>query len=159
MADPRVIVIGSGPAGTRAAETLVASGLRPIVVDEASRGGGQIYRRQPENFTRSADRLYGTEADKARALHATADRLGRQIDYLPNTLAWNVRDGRLYVQGAGTASALPFNALIIAAGASDRVMAVPGWTLTGVYSLGAAQIALKAQACATTRSRGGPSML
>ena len=48
-------------------------------------------------------------------------------------------------------SALPFDALIIAAGATDRVMAVPGWTLPGVYSLGAAQIALKAQACAIGR--------
>src|SRR5262249_48688621 len=36
-------------------------------------------------------------------------------------------------------------------GATDRVMAVPGWTLPGVYSLGAAQIALKAQACAIGR--------
>ena len=152
MAHPRVIIVGAGPAGIRAAETLVAAGLRPTIVDEAAVGGGQIYRRQPENFTRPADRLYGTEADKARAVHATADALRDRVDYLASTLAWNVREGRLYVQRAdGTASALPFDALIIAAGATDRVLAVPGWTLPGVYSLGAAQIALKAQACAIGR--------
>ena len=151
MATPLVIVIGAGPAGVRAAETLAEAGLRPIVVDEAAASGGQIYRRQPGNFTRALERLYGTEVAKARALHTAADTLRERIDYLPNTLAWNVRDGRLYVQREAVASALPFDALIIAAGATDRVMAVPGWTLPGAYSLGAAQIALKAQACAIGR--------
>ena len=41
MADPRLIVIGAGPAGVRAAETLVDAGLRPIVIDEGARDGGQ----------------------------------------------------------------------------------------------------------------------
>ena len=152
MASPRVIVVGAGPAGVRAAETLVEAGLRPTVIDEASAGGGQIYRRQPDRFTRSLDRLYGSEAEKARALHETADALRAHVDYRPNALAWNVRDGRLYVQSSdATTSALPFDALIIAAGATDRIIAMPGWTLPGVYSLGAAQIALKAQACAIGR--------
>ena len=152
MAGARVIVVGAGPAGVRAAETLAESCLRPTLVDEATSSGGQIYRRQPANFTRSLDRLYGTEVEKARALHAAADALRQRIDYRSNTLAWNVRDGRLHLRSAdATASALPFDALIIAAGATDRVMAVSGWTLPGVYSLGAAQIALKAQACAIGR--------
>ena len=47
--------------------------------------------------------------------------------------------------------ALPFDALIIAAGATDRLMPMRGWDLAGTYSLGAAQIALKYQACAIGR--------
>jgi NADPH-dependent 2,4-dienoyl-CoA reductase/sulfur reductase-like enzyme len=43
---------------------------------------------------------------------------------------------------------VPFDALILATGATDRIMPVPGWTKPGVTSLGGAQIALKAQACA-----------
>ena len=42
---------------------------------------------------------------------------------------------------------MPFDALILAPGATDRVLPFPGWTLPGVYTLGAAQIALKFQAC------------
>ena len=38
--------------------------------------------------------------------------------------------------------------MIVATGATDRILPVPGWTLPGVYSLGAAQIALKFQGCA-----------
>jgi NADPH-dependent 2,4-dienoyl-CoA reductase/sulfur reductase-like enzyme len=148
MAAPRVIVVGAGPAGTRAAETLVAAGLRPVVVDEGRVSGGQIYRRQPPGFKRSARVLYGTEAPRAAALHNTFDSLAAQIDYRPQTLAWNVQNGRLHISHEGIAEALPFDALIIATGATDRVLPMPGWTRPGVYSLGAAQIALKAQGCA-----------
>lgn len=41
-----------------------------------------------------------------------------------------------------------YDRLILATGASDRVAPVPGWQSAGVYSLGAAQIALKAQGVA-----------
>ncbi|MBL8699282.1 MAG: FAD-dependent oxidoreductase [Alphaproteobacteria bacterium] len=148
MAGPRVVVVGAGPAGARAAEALVEAGLRPIVVDESARSGGQIYRRQPEGFLRPAQKLYGSEAAKAQALHARFDALRDAVEYRPDTLAWNVADNALHVVRGTTAEAIAFDALIIAAGATDRLMPLPGWTLPGVYSLGAAQIALKAQACA-----------
>lgn len=151
MAEPRVVIVGAGPAGVRAAEALVAAGLRPTVVDEGRRDGGQIYRRQPEGFTRSSADLYGTEAGRADALHATFDAIRPAIDYRPDHLAWNVADSLLHVVHEGTASALPFDALIIASGATDRLMPVKGWQHAGVYSLGAAQIALKSQACAIGR--------
>jgi NADPH-dependent 2,4-dienoyl-CoA reductase/sulfur reductase-like enzyme len=62
MAEPRIIIVGAGPSGVRAAEAVVKAGLRPTVIDEARRAGGQIYRRQPDNFTRPYEKLYGTEA-------------------------------------------------------------------------------------------------
>ncbi|MGO4287376.1 NAD(P)-binding protein [Bosea sp. TAB14] len=70
---PRVVVVGAGPAGIRAAQTLVAAGLTPIVIDEAERAGGQIYRRPPPGFMRSPETLYDSEASKAVALHAAFD--------------------------------------------------------------------------------------
>lgn len=145
---PRVVIVGAGPAGCRAAETLVAAGLRPVVVDEAPASGGQIYRRQPAGFRRDATTLYGTEAPRATALHKGFDALQGRIDYWPETLAWNVQDNALHVVRGIRARVLSFEALIIATGATDRLMPVPGWTQPGVFSLGAAQIALKAQACA-----------
>jgi NADPH-dependent 2,4-dienoyl-CoA reductase/sulfur reductase-like enzyme len=151
MADPRVTIIGAGPAGVRAAETLVEAGMRPVVVDEGARDGGQIYRRQPEGFTRPDSALYGTEAARAQALHATFDRLKGQIDYRPRHLAWNIANGHVHLVSEGVASAVPFDALIIAAGATDRLMPVKGWDYAGTYSLGAAQIALKSQAASIGR--------
>jgi NADPH-dependent 2,4-dienoyl-CoA reductase/sulfur reductase-like enzyme len=151
MGQPRVIVIGAGPAGVRCAETLVAAGLRPIVVDENRRDGGQIYRRQPDNFTRPYAKLYGTEAERAQALHAGFDALRGRIDYMPETLAWNISGGKLYVVRDQRSKALPYDALVICSGATDRLMPVKGWHYAGTYSLGASQIALKAQACAIGR--------
>lgn len=151
MAQPRVIIIGAGPSGVRCAEALVAAGLRPTVVDENRRDGGQIYRRQPDNFTRPYAKLYGTEAGSAQALHESFDALRGKIEYLPETLAWNIFDGKLHIARQELASALPYDALVICSGATDRLMPVKGWQLAGTYSLGASQIALKAQACAIGR--------
>ena len=151
MASARVVIVGAGPAGTRCAEALVEAGLRPTVIDEGRRDGGQIYRRQPESFTRSYDTLYGTEAGKAEALHRAFDTLRERIDYRPETLAWNVAQNELHVVCGRQASALPFDALVVCSGATDRLMPVRGWNLAGTYSLGGAQIALKSQACAIGR--------
>lgn len=151
MAQPVVIVVGAGPAGVRAAERLVAAGLRPMVIDEAARAGGQIYRRQPENFQRPATALYGFEAGRATALHTAFDALAGRIDHRPQTLAWNIHDGHIHLAGPAGPTAVRFDALILATGATDRLIPLPGWTLPGVTSLGGAQIALKAQACAIGR--------
>ncbi|MGI4858276.1 MAG: FAD-dependent oxidoreductase [Janthinobacterium lividum] len=150
---PRVVVIGTGPAGVRAAQTLVDAGLRPTVIDEGSRDGGQIYRRQPTGFTRSYETLYGSEAKKASALHQCFDALRQQdrIDYLPDTLVWNIAPGALHLSSENRYSVRPFDALIVCSGATDRLMPVLGWDLAGAYSLGGAQVALKAQGCAIGR--------
>lgn len=148
MGPGRVIIVGAGPAGVRCAEVLVAAGIRPILVDEGRRDGGQIYRRQPEGFNRSYPTLYGTEAERARALHQSFESLRGSIDYRPETLAWNIYERQLYTVSAGVTKALPFDALVVCSGATDRLMPVKGWHHAGTYSLGAAQIALKSQACA-----------
>jgi len=149
----RIVIVGAGPAGVRAAETLVAAGVKPIVIDENARWGGQIYRQPPANggFERSKKTLYGFEAHKADALHSTMAALLPHLDYRPDTLAWACEAGHLDTLHAGRELRVPFSHLIIASGAADRVLPVPGWTLPGVYTLGAAQVALKAQGCAIGR--------
>lgn len=143
----RVVIVGAGPAGTRAAECLVKHGIRPTVITEAPHNGGQIYRRQPEGFTRSADTLYGSEARKAQSIHSTFDRLQASIDFRPRTAVWNIVDKTLYLETPGGVEQLEFDSLLIATGAMDRVIPLPGWTLPGVFTLGGSQIALKYQAC------------
>ncbi|MBD8094265.1 FAD-dependent oxidoreductase [Pseudomonas fluorescens] len=143
-----IVIVGAGPAGISAARTLLNHGIKPCLVDESLRGGGQIYRRQPANFQRSAKQLYGFEAGKATAVHRTLDELAPLIDYRPETLVWNAEDGRLDMLTNGHAESVEYAQIIVATGATDRILPVPGWTLPGVYSLGAAQIALKYQGCA-----------
>ena len=143
-----VVIVGAGPAGISAARTLLDHGIKPCLVDESLRGGGQIYRRQPANFQRSARQLYGFEASKAEAVHRTVDELAPLIDYRPETLVWNAEEGRLDMLNNSHATSIEYAQIIVATGATDRILPVPGWTLPGVYSLGAAQIALKYQGCA-----------
>lgn len=168
----QVVIVGAGPAGVRAAETLVAEGVRPIVIDENARWGGQIYRQQPEGagFRREPRELYGFEARKATALHTAMAELLPHLDYRPHTLAWacethasaystsaapvddsNACAGQLATLCGTREQNVPFTQLIIASGATDRVLPMPGWTLPGVYTLGAAQTALKSQGCAIGR--------
>jgi NADPH-dependent 2,4-dienoyl-CoA reductase/sulfur reductase-like enzyme len=147
MSTKQFVIVGAGPAGMRAAEQLAGAGQRPIVIDEGARHGGQIYRQPPAVLQRERSDLYGFEAARASAVLDRFDALRPQIDYRPQTLAWQIEANALQLLHAGRNRALPFDALILAPGATDRVLPFPGWTLPGVYTLGAAQVALKHQGC------------
>ena len=143
---PQVVIVGAGPAGIRAAERVVKAGLRPVVIDEGDQCGGQIYRQPPAALRRPLSDLYGFEASRAAAIHQTFERLRSHIDYRHRSALWHVEGRTLHVLQEGAPARLPFDALILATGATERVMPFAGWTLPGVFTLGAAQIALKAQA-------------
>ncbi len=151
--NPRVVIVGAGPAGIRAAEALVGAKIKPVVIDEGQRAGGQIYRRPPEGFTRTPETLYGSEAPKARALHTLFDRMVSQglVDYRPQSSVLAIAGHALHVLGPVGRNIVEFDRLILATGATDRLAPVPGWENPGVYSLGATQIALKAQGIALGR--------
>lgn len=148
MIDLQAVIVGAGPAGVRAAQTLAAHGVRPVVVDEAPRWGGQIYRQPPAGFMRPKSALYGFEAGRADALHAAMASILDRVDYRPDTLVWSAEGGQLDLLSRGRMNTLPYSQLIVATGATDRVLPFLGWTLPGVYTLGAAQVALKFQGCA-----------
>lgn len=142
------VIVGAGPAGIRAAQTLVRHGLRPVLIDEAIAGGGQIYRQPPAGFVGPRKSLYGFETARAAAVHAALADAVEGCDYRPGTLAWNAEGGFLDLLHQGQAATVAYSQLVIATGATDRVLPFPGWTIPGVYSLGGAQVALKFQGCA-----------
>ncbi|MZI92017.1 NAD(P)-binding protein [Vibrio sp. CAIM 722] len=144
-----VVILGSGPAGMSAAKALVAQGIHPTVIDENGKSGGQIYRQQPDNFTRTKKQLYGFDAKEAEQTLDEWQAIQPHVTYLPHHLVWNAAGNTLYLfdQQRPKYKELHWDSLIIANGATDRILPFSGWTLPGIYTLGAAQIALKNQGC------------
>ncbi|EJJ26208.1 FAD/NAD(P)-dependent oxidoreductase [Rhizobium sp. CF142] len=141
-----IVIIGAGPAGIAAARTLVDAGLRPVVIDEARSAGGQIFRKPEPEFSRSLSDLYGFDAKRAQAFRADVADLKAAVEYHAETTVWSAEPGALHLVNCGRAFVHHWSRLIIASGAMDRVVPMKGWTAPGVYSLGGAQIALKAEA-------------
>ena len=143
----RVAIVGAGPAGIAAAGVLAAHGVAAIVIDEGREPGGQIYRRARAGLALDIDTLFGAEVANYRNFHAAFDGLRDRIDYRAQTLAWSVHGKHLHTVRAGTADTVDFDALILATGATDRVIPIAGWTLPGVFTLGGAQVLLKEHGC------------
>ncbi|MDR6758704.1 NADPH-dependent 2,4-dienoyl-CoA reductase/sulfur reductase-like enzyme [Mycoplana sp. BE70] len=144
--EPPIVVVGAGPAGVSAARTLVGAGHRPILVDEGMFPGGQVFRRPPSPLQQSDEKLYGFDARRARRLHDEFAALLPSIVYHAETMVWAVESNLLHLARGDKTTCQPWKRLILATGAMDRIVPTNGWTAPGVVTLGAAQIALKAQA-------------
>jgi len=140
-----VAVVGAGPAGIAAALAARRAGAQVTLVDEYAQAGGQIYRQPPSAFQVLAPRALGR--DYVRARQMTRDLEGASASLLAHTLVWGVAgtDTLLLHQEGGGADALRASAIVVAAGAYDRPIAFPGWTLPGVWTAGGAQALLKGQ--------------
>jgi len=132
-------IVGAGPAGMAAAALAAELGLDTMLVDEQGSPGGQLYRaieRAPP------DTPLGPEYLAGRSLAAAA-RASR-IDYRTHTTLWHVEpDGTLFLEAAGRTESLTARRILLATGALERPVPIPGWTLPGVMTAGAAQILLK----------------
>jgi len=142
-------IIGAGPAGMSAAAEASAVGASVVLFDENPAPGGQIYRGIEHNTTARRPFLgadYWRGKDLLKALIAS------NVTYVPQALVWSVepQDGDnsnsvdLRVSVSGKSGIVSARRVIFATGAIERPMPVRGWTLPGVMSVGAAQIALKA---------------
>ncbi|WPZ34204.1 FAD/NAD(P)-binding oxidoreductase [Thalassobaculum sp. OXR-137] len=142
-----LVIIGAGPAGLSAAATAHALGLDALILDEQPTAGGQIYRNV-ERVTeqRTADlsylgRDYAHGRTLARAASAVERRQGATVWHIgPMTKA----EGRQVVWSeAGRAQKVHARAVLLATGAMERPVPIPGWTLPGVTTVGALQTVLK----------------
>jgi NADPH-dependent 2,4-dienoyl-CoA reductase/sulfur reductase-like enzyme len=132
-------IIGGGPAGMAAAGLAAELGLETMLIDEQASPGGQIYKgieRSRPNSPLGADYLSGRPL--AAALRAS------RVEYRPGTTLWHIGpDGTLYLESGGRAEMLTARRVLLATGAIERPVPIPGWTLPGVMGAGAAQILLK----------------
>ncbi len=143
-----IAIIGTGPAGMAAARGAAAHGAHVTIVDEQAEPGGQIYKAiETVRRTRPADLTF---LGKAYADGAAAVDAFRAVptDYRASATVWHIgqteRGCRDVIYSAGgRAFRLSARYLVIATGALERPVPVPGWTLPGVLSAGAVQSALK----------------
>ena len=142
-------IVGAGPAGMAAAAIAGELGLDTILIDEQGAPGGQIYRgveRARSNSPLGQDYLAGKPL--------VAEMRASGIDYRPNTALWHLEpEGRLYLAGPTRSETLCARRILLATGAIERPMPIPGWTLPGVMTVGAAQILLENRRPRPCRSR------
>lgn len=133
-------IVGAGPAGMAAAIEARAHGLSVLVVDENAAPGGQVFRAAE---LASADPALAR--DMAPGLELIARFRALDIIYRPGSTLWMLDPdtGVLSLSQRGETVDMTADRILLATGAQERPVPIPGWTLPGVMSAGAAQIALK----------------
>ncbi|GAA1773192.1 FAD-dependent oxidoreductase [Agromyces lapidis] len=146
----RVAVLGAGPAGLAAAEAALAAGAQVTVLDEGARPGGQFWRHRPgltdprmqhgvRRFEQLQSALAGAVVHSGAAVWSVELREpGERGGAVVLRAAVGPADG-----ARREAVVVEADALVIATGAHDLALPIPGWTLPGVTTAGAAQALAK----------------
>jgi NADPH-dependent 2,4-dienoyl-CoA reductase/sulfur reductase-like enzyme len=152
MAD--VLIIGAGPAGLAAATLARRAGATVRLLDSSTESGGQYWRHLPPSRPSENEQQLHHQWQRYHSLttalqsdpgvEITLDAHVWAIEHLDDELRVNIVRGD--VDGAGrTRESVTADALILATGAHDRALPVPGWTLPGVVTAGAAQAMAKGE--------------
>ena len=141
MREADLIVIGAGPAGMAGARQAAEAGLSVLLLDEQPRAGGQIYR-EVERAAGPRGDILGKDYTEGLELTAALDHAA--ITHVSGATVWQIEDGsRVAYSRDGRGAEVAGRRLLLATGALERPMPLPGWTLPGVMTAGAAQILLK----------------
>ena len=136
-----VAVIGAGPAGLAAATRAAGAGLSVVLLDEQEAVGGQIYRAIERSDAQRRE-ILGPDYVAGAALADAFAHSGAR--YVPNASVWQVtRERSVHYLKDGTVGSFEAKRVVLATGALERPFPIPGWTLPGVLTAGAAQILLK----------------
>jgi len=124
-----------------AAATTAEAGLSTLLLDENAGPGGQVWRAISSTPVTARD-LLGADYWAGSDLVQTVQSSGAEI--IQRATVWNL-DRRLEVaiSVGGLSSLVGARRVIIATGALERPFPIPGWTLPGVMTAGAAQTMLK----------------
>lgn len=127
-------MIGAGPAGLAASARIAeASSARVVVIDEAPVAGGRL---RAQLYRRNRDWFIGSDA--AQALTQRAEDAGVRIE--TGRQVWSLEPG--FALGLSGGEVLSADYVVIATGAAEKALGLPGWTLPGVLAVGAVQTML-----------------
>lgn len=142
--DYDVVVIGAGPAGLAAAASSAEAGLTTLLLDENIGPGGQVFRAISSTPVADRNHLgadYWAGADLVQALRASS------AEVIHRATVWSLdRNLDVAVSIGGASALVKAKRVILATGALERPFPIPGWTLPGVMTAGAAQTMLKSSA-------------
>ena len=149
MRTTELAIVGAGPAGLSAAAEAARHGVSVVLLDDNPRPGGQYFRQGPATRTPTSvapGPVKGHPADARRARELFSVTSHPRVAFLGGAVVWGVPEAKtLAFTHAGQADRLRADAIIVAAGATDRAVPFPGWTLPGVITAGGAQNLLKSQ--------------
>ena len=132
--EPEILVVGGGPAGLAAATAARRAGARVMLIDERNALGGQYYKQL------AADRFMAADRQHRRGASLIEEALHLGVDTRPGMTVWGAfPPNELLAGAAGTVVRFRPERLILATGAYERAVPIPGWTLPGVMTTGAAQ--------------------
>jgi thioredoxin reductase/bacterioferritin-associated ferredoxin len=137
--EAELVVIGGGPAGISAAIEAARRDVAVVLVDENRSLGGKVLKLQESGLViRHSDPF---EAEVGRNLLGEFERIAGKVTLYLNTEVWNIDDQKIVELYSENKSASPekrirAQKLIIAAGAQERAVPFPGWTLPGVFTVG-----------------------
>lgn len=144
-----LLIVGAGPAGLAAATTASSLGIDTLVLDEQQALGGQIYRAITDTPVQKRE-ILGEDYWHGASLVEPFKQSGAH--YQPSATVWAIAQHTApdAVEGfevgysvSGQARMLHAKHILLATGAQERPFPIPGWTLPGVMTVGAAQILLK----------------
>ncbi|WP_144655784.1 NAD(P)/FAD-dependent oxidoreductase [Bacillus tropicus] len=129
-----VIIIGAGPAGLSASISCARFGLKVLVIDEFMKPGGRLLGQLHQEPTGE----WWNGIEESKRLHEEAKSLSVDIRCGISVYNLDKDESSWYVHtNIGTLEA-PF--VLLATGAAEYSIPLPGWTLPGVMSIGAAQV-------------------
>ncbi|WP_448955427.1 FAD-dependent oxidoreductase [Labrys neptuniae] len=136
VVEPQILIVGAGPGGLAAAIAARRAGAEVLVVDERSQPGGQFFKQLSVELPAAAPP--DAQHREGATLIAQARRLG--VEIRTGVTVWGAFPPMEFAatQNGRTLRLLP-RAAVIATGAYERGWPVPGWTLPGVMTTGAAQ--------------------
>ncbi|MGB0818541.1 MAG: NAD(P)/FAD-dependent oxidoreductase, partial [Candidatus Puniceispirillaceae bacterium] len=138
-----LVIVGSGPAGMSAAVEATKQKMKALVLDDQSSAGGQVYRNVIHNRNIKAG-LSFLGKDYWFGLNLADEFESSSVEVSTQSRVWQIsEDKKVFFSRNGKAFCVQAKFVLIATGAMERPMPIPGWTLPGVMSVGAAQTLLK----------------
>jgi thioredoxin reductase len=136
--ETEILIIGAGSAGLSAAIAARQAGARVLVVDENRKAGGQLVKQIHKFFGREENFAGMRGIDIGERLYREARSLG--VRTWLDAVAWGFFEGSFVgILRRERSFPLRYKKLLIASGASEKVLSFPGWTLPGVMGAGAVQ--------------------